>query len=189
LALVAAWSGQFEAGLHAAEQITALADEETDWEMQQRWRIDGLYVAMRVHIENKDQSAVRDLGEQAIALIDSIERRCSPMTPDQTRRLGNHTHNIACALRGIAQYDLAIPLFERTITYHADSAWTYLYLAAAVWATTADRDRTLTLLHQASLRHPAHNLWQEAQRENLLPEFDAVRTDPAFERATNGIAN
>ena len=93
LALVAAWSGQFEAGLSAAEHITALADEETDWEMQQRWRIDGLYVTMRVRIENKDKATVRDLGRQAITLIDAIERRCSPLTPDQTHRLGDHTQH------------------------------------------------------------------------------------------------
>jgi tetratricopeptide (TPR) repeat protein len=126
LGVVAAWSGQYEAGLDAAQQVAALADEETDWELQQRWRIEGLYVAMRVHTERKDQTIVRQLGEQAIELVDAIEQRCDPLTTDQRRRLGSHAHNIACPLRGMAQYDLAIPLFERAIALDSASAWTIM---------------------------------------------------------------
>ncbi len=184
--VAAAWDGQKDKGLRAAEQITLLANEEMDWELAQKWNLEGLYVAMRVYVEARNTDKVRALGQEAIAIMEAVENRCAPLTMDQQGRLGDNSHNIACPLRGMGQYDLAIPLFERAIALQRASTWTYLYYAASVWATTQDRQQTLALLREAGARSSEGNLWQEAQRDNLLPEFTDAGVNSDFERAANG---
>lgn len=174
------WLGRPEEALALTQRISALAQEENSWEGAVRWIMEGQVSTLRAHVEANDTERVRQLGTAAFALIEEFERRLSPLSSEQNKRLRSFCHNVALPLRGAKQYDLALPLLQRAISLGMQSPWTFLSLAAALWATTKDRSVVLPLLKQAALRFPVVSLWNEQSRP---AEFTDVADDPEFRAA------
>jgi len=74
-----------------------------------------------------------------------------------------------------AQHDLAIPFFQRAIELNTLSEYAYLWLAASLWATTADRSQVLPLLRRATYRHRGD--WPLRQ---IPPELVGMMSDSEF---------
>lgn len=174
------WLGRFAEALFLADRIGAIGDEEVDWQEGTRWRVEGNLAELRVHVETGDARSVRQSGEDLTALISEFERRLAPLNDAHMKRLRGFCHNAALPLRGAGQYDLAIPLLERAVALGMRSPWTYLSLAAALWATTQNRERVLELLREAASLFPVQDMWSDKSRP---AEFDGVADDPEFRAA------
>lgn len=179
-AAVYGWSGRMEEALAVAQKITALAEEETSWEEGVRWTMEGQIAVLRAYVDAGDIQRVRQVGTAAVALLEEFEHRLSPLNSEQNKRLRSFCHNVGLPLRGAGQYDLALPLLQRAVARGMQSPWTFLSLAAALWATTKDRSVVLPLLKQAALRFPIVSLWDARDRP---AEFADVADDPEFRAA------
>lgn len=159
------------------ERIAALAEEEETWEEAQRWQIEALYLRACIGSSTGDFEEARSAGLEAIARIEELERRLSPLTDEQEGRLRSYCHNVGSPLVGARHYDLALPLFQRVVRDGRGSEWAYLRLAACLWAAGGDRDEARAMLKQAACRHAGGKLLEEII---ALPEFAPFVHDPEF---------
>ncbi|MDQ2732987.1 MAG: hypothetical protein M3Y56_15120, partial [Armatimonadota bacterium] len=171
------WLGRTIEALGVTKKISALHEEEDSWEDAVRWRMEGHVAVLRVYVDARNVDQVRRIGTEAFAIIQEYERRLSPLTSNQNKMLRSFCHNMGLPLRGAQQYDLALPMLERAVKLGMKSPWTYLSLAAALWATTKDKDIVLPLLKHAALNYPIVPIWDEHSRPL---EFADVADDPDF---------
>ena len=82
-------------------------------------------------------------------------------------------HNSAAPVYRARQYDLAIPMFRRAIELEIPSEYSYLWLAASLWATDSDRSEALSILKRG-----IYYSRFDRYSANKAPEFDDVAEDP-----------
>lgn len=174
------WIGRPEAALETAARISALADEEAEWENAIRWKVEGCLTELRAYVAEKNKEAIRKTGNAILLQINEFEQRLQPLNPSQAKRLRSFCHNAGLPLRGARQYDLALPLLERAIVLGTRNPWTYLSYAAALWAATHEREPVLAQLRKAACLFPVFDPWND---QNRPPEFENVKDDPDFLQA------
>jgi len=176
-------SVRIQDGHHAAvtpliQRIHALAEEDTMWEDAGMVRCEAAVLTLSLLSASGSDAALRHVAAEASAHLAAYEARYPLENDDHRRRVQTLYHNTAAVLYRATQYDVAIPLFRRAIALGLSFPHTYVWLAAALWATTHDRTTVLPLLREAALRDVRGTRWYRH-----LPEFRAVADDPAFERA------
>jgi RNA polymerase sigma factor (sigma-70 family) len=168
--------GRQEEAMRLLEEITALSDEEPDWQAP-RWPIEALYLKMRLRADAKDRAGVRAVAGEAIRLLDAYRSRLDMAMPERALMRKTLTNNLAAPLTMQGNYDLALSLWERIAADWLPSAWSYLWYAECVWNVTRDRERTLAILREAAARR-----FDGSLRESFLTSdgFADVRDDPDF---------
>ena len=98
-------------------------------------------------------------------------------------RLGGAHLHLGNVRKAKALFDVALESFERRVRLGADDPFTRYY-AASVHAMRGDAEAALAFLERALAELPAFT----AARARIEPEFDALRTDPRFERLVGSLA-
>jgi hypothetical protein len=130
----------------------------------------------------KDPEKIREIGIQAQALLEELERTLpTPMTPSQQHDLGVAYDDVGSSLFFAGCHEVSIPLECRAVELAPLYEWIYLRLAAAVWTITGNRTETLAILKQGAAVSLSGRLQMETR-----PEFTDVSNDPEFlEAATS----
>jgi len=170
--------GRRNEALRVAQRIRDLCREDTRWERAPAMEVESFALEMKIHRKRQDVAEVRRIGLEATALLEDMERDAPATSQTQRQRMRTLYHNAAAPLYFAQQYDLAVPLFRRAIELGIREEWTFLWLAASLWAMTGDRVQVLALLERAAPLNCGGNL-----RRWVLPEFADVATDPDFLKA------
>jgi len=173
--------GRFDEVLQMASKIRSLADEDPSWErtFSHDIRIESYAFELNVYQMSQNMTELRRVGIATTELLEEYFHGLPQMTSYQKKRLRMVYHNTAAPLYRARQYDLAILLFQRAIELGITSPHTYGWLAACLWATNREKNRSevLALLKQAAHRTPGQ------YRCHKLPEFQDVVDDVEFQRA------
>lgn len=169
--------GRYTAALSIAEQISALADEDTAWDRAYEMLVQGEDARMRVYAAQGNGQAVRDTGERVAALLEArwqeiMQIDIGDMGGEAQTRLMIQIENIGSTLFHARQYDLSIPLHRRCLELGYSREFVYMWLAAALWTESGDRNETLELLRQGAARTRSPRSYREDFTS--LPEFVGV---------------
>jgi RNA polymerase sigma factor (sigma-70 family) len=173
---VYAWEGRIAEAQKALDPIRALTNEEKDWEAP-RWTIEALYMTEYLYSNAKDPVAVGEAGAEATRLLADYAAQIDKEVPEQVSMLRSLSHNVASPLTANGHYAIALPLWEHVTAEGRATQWAYLWHAASLWGAKQDKEGTLTLLRQATARHPQGGM-VSFFREH--PAFAAVKYDPDF---------
>jgi tetratricopeptide (TPR) repeat protein len=167
--------------LGLAGRMRDLAKEDRTWDRAFDILMQSYVLELGVHQARGDTVPARRLGLAATAALEDRLRGAATATADERERLAVLYDNTASALYQARRYDLAIPLFQRSIALGSPAPHARIWLAASLWATARDRAAALDLLHEAALR------WYSPRRPwdyiCGLPEFQDVADDAEFEQA------
>jgi len=170
---------------HDALQIAArmrdLAGEDPSWDRAFDITVQANILEQDVYLAQRDIEQVRRLGIATTAALEDRLRRLSTMRDAEKERLRILYDNAAYPLYRARQYDLAIPLFTRSLDLGSASPHARTRLAASLWATTGDRQEALRLINEAAHRWYSPRPLLDLMRD--LPEFQAVADDADFKRA------
>lgn len=107
-----------------------------------------------------DADSLRRVATEAMALLEQHAPDSKRADASDRRGFEGLCHNVAAALYRAREYDLAMPLFRRAIDGGILSAHARGWLAASPYATSGDRNQTLSLLRQAALHdYKGGRLW------------------------------
>ncbi|QBD76434.1 hypothetical protein EPA93_10595 [Ktedonosporobacter rubrisoli] len=161
------------------ERIRQLAQEDPNWEFYLETFTEAFHLEIRAHHQLQHIDEVRRLG----SLVSGLLEKTSATFTSETAMPENfwvRYHNLGAQLYFARQYDLAIPLFRRTLELSGGTAHTYLWLAASLWTQTKDRDQVLPLLSAATHLYAGGKSWTQYREQ---PEFEDVRDDQEFLQA------
>jgi hypothetical protein len=165
-----------DAGLKTAHAIGDLAAEDPEWPQAFRMRMEEKIAALMIYVQIGEVEAACRAGQQIGSLLE--EPLSHPNLPDERRGdLRILLHNTAGPLYRCRQYDLAIPLFERSIEMGNRSPHAHFWLAASTWAARHDRAEVIPLLARMAAIQQSERLWERFSRES---EFADVADDPEF---------
>ncbi len=153
---------RFDDALAAADRVGALADRFPEWEQAEGVRLEAEFTRMTVLTRagrDEEFDAVADrviarLAEFQTTHLDAAEG------PQQYVML---CHNAAGRLFVAKRYERAARLFREAVRGRIPFYYTYICLAACVWATTRDRREVMDLLREAAKRDPSGSVWRRAQ--------------------------
>jgi hypothetical protein len=175
------WTKQAQ---HYAQAIRLLQDEQPDVAQRQRYLIEASLIDLKLAHQIADTQAINRIGTHLTHLLATWEADVQglPLNSERVRQYRMLCHNVAAPLYRAQQYQLAIPLFRRAITYGAMPSEPFLWLAACIWATTPPtpkcRNDVGALLAQAARRYDnGSDPWQ---RFRALPEFENVDFEREF---------
>lgn len=153
--------GKHLTALSIAEQISALADEDTSWDRAYEMQVQGDDARMRIYAGQGNIKAVRAVGERVSTLLEVRWQGSGDMGEEVRTHLMIQIENIASTLFHARQYDLSIPLHQRCLTLGYSREFVYLWLAAALWAQRGDREEALELLRQGAARTRSARSYRE----------------------------
>jgi len=179
--LVRMKAGQSDAVTPLIQQMYALVEEDDLWEYGDTVRGEATVLRLSLLAATESTVELRHVATETSAHLATYEARHPLKGDDHRRRVRMLYHNTAAVLYRACHHDLAIPLFRRAIALGSVAPHTYLWLAAALWATTRDRAIVLPLLREAALRDVPRTRWAQYRH---LPEFHDVADDSDFENAT-----
>lgn len=156
--------------LQIAGRMHELCDEDPSWDRRVEVHSQAYALEVGAYQNLQDVVGLRRAGLAGTALL----QECKTGHP----HLNVMCNNLAWPLYRAKQYDLSIPLHRRAMELGTSSEHTYLWLAAALWATTRDRAQALSILKQGMPR--CRGNWYKLEG---LPEFQDVVDDPEFQDA------
>ncbi|MFN8374358.1 MAG: hypothetical protein U0694_15965 [Anaerolineae bacterium] len=162
-----------DAALTVAEGLKALSAEDSAWAEAFEVDIEADELLIQAYHLKGDQHALRQTAERSIQRLN--QRVLSLSSAQESEVIAMLLHNFAAPLYRIKAYELAIPLFRKSIELGNSDPYSYWWLAACVWAATQDRAETLTLLKQGA---PASRLKPYILR--TISEFEDVAQQPDF---------
>jgi len=183
--LVRMKAGQSEAITPLIQQMSALVEEDDLWEYRDTVRGEAAVLHLSLLAATGSTVELRHVAAETSAHLVAYEAHHPLESDDHRRRVRMLYHNTAAVLYRARHYDLAIPMFRRAIALGSVVPHTYLWLAAALWATTHDRAIVLPLLREAALRDVPRTRWAQYRQ---LPEFRDIADDSAFANATVVVA-
>jgi len=163
-------SSRADKPLQVAKKMHDLCNEDASWDRCVEVQLEAYAIETHAYQLLQDITALRHAGLEGTALI----QQCRTDYP----RLNVMCNNLAGPLYRAGQYDLSIPLHQRAIELGTTSEHAYLWLAAALWATTKDRSQVLPILRQGGPR--CRGDWYKLEG---VAEFHDVVADIEFQNA------
>ncbi len=161
------------------KSLTCLEQEPFESEKQMWMHIEIQILHIIAASMHGNSQHMREHAQTVTHLLSQWETAIDPNTTTQREQFRSLCHNAAAPLYRAKQYDLAIPLFRKSIAHHTNPHYAYLWLAASLWYTTHERREVLLLLQQAAARYDERgNPWEHFQK---LPEFQDVQEDAEFQ--------
>jgi tetratricopeptide (TPR) repeat protein len=161
------------------EQLRRLTHEISDAEARFQMTHEVSLLGIKVFLHQHDIEQARQEAMKLSQLLAVREREA--VVPAQN--FWPLYHNLGAVMYFAGQYDLAIPWLRRALE-HSTSEHTYLWLAAALWATTEQREVVLPLLTKGAAFATGGQAWLAFQ---ALPEFRTVHNDAGFLSACGAI--
>jgi hypothetical protein len=161
--------------------MSAIADQAVDASKAAQLHAFAVTYEIQLARGRNDQARVAEKPQQALLLLEELERNGSSGTD-----LREYRHDLAHHLTQVGQHDLALPLLDANLSTggHVGNGYAWLMHAATVWQVTRDRPRALGLLRDARA-HDGRDLVGEFQ---ALAGFRDVKDDPEFLRAISRLA-
>ena len=173
---------RFDDALAAADRVGALADRFPEWEQAEGVRLEAEFTRMTVLTRAGRDGEFEAVADRVIARLAEFQTTHSDAAegPQQYVML---CHNAAGRLFVAKRYERAAQLFREAVRGRIPFYYTYICLAACVWATTQDRREVMDLLREAAKRDPSGSVWRRAQ---LLAEFADLADDEEIQAAAAG---
>jgi tetratricopeptide (TPR) repeat protein len=169
--------------LQIAARIRDLADEEPSWDRSFDIKVQSCLLELDIYAVQRNIEQVRRLGIAVMAALEGRLQGFPSMVDAERERMGVLYDNGASPLYRARQYDLAIPLFRRSIELGSPSPHARIWLAASLWAAAGDRQEILSLLKEAAYRwHSPRRLWDFI---SSVPEFHDVADTIDFKQAAS----
>jgi tetratricopeptide (TPR) repeat protein len=164
--------------IQMAKKLDELSQEDSNWEEAFEIQIDARCMEVEAYSFLDDVPAIRQIAHSVTDLLEKQFQALPKLTSAEIKVLRSLYHNFAAPLYRVEQYDLAMPLFRRAIELRIPSEYSYLWLAASIWATKRDRAEVLSLLKTGVFysRFGQYSL-------SKAPEFKDVASDPEFAEA------
>ena len=173
--IVLGWCQMLQEALLEVDNLDQISREDPDWsEAFETWG-DARCVEMDAYGRMEEISQVRQIAKSTTSRLEVQFEMRDNLTAEERRTLWGLYHNAAAPIYRAKQYDLAIPLFQRAIELGIRSEYSYLWLAASIWATERDRAKVLPLLKRGVFfsRFGQYSI-------NKAPEFSDIADDPEF---------
>ncbi|MDE2698344.1 MAG: hypothetical protein OXI23_05700 [Gemmatimonadota bacterium] len=173
--IVLGWCQKLQEALLEVDNLDQISREDPGWsEAFETWG-DSRCVEMDAYGRMNEISQVRQIAKSTTSRLEEQFEVRDNLTAEERQVLWGLYHNAAAPIYRAKQYDLAIPLFQRAIELGIRSEYSYLWLAASIWATERDRDKVLSLLKRGVFfsRFGQHRI-------SKAPEFSDIADDPEF---------
>lgn len=173
-------TGHPEQALKLAQEIHDLSLEDAAWNHNLKMVSESCSIKIHTYFKQGELEKSLAICKEFQEHLNTLERAVSEGDTSRLSQIAGAYNNIGGALFFADQYERSIPFMERGVTLGGgvnpeacQNEWTYLRLAAAVWATTQNRELTCDWLRKGAAVCQGDSL-----RLSAYPALAEVANDP-----------
>lgn len=179
-AAVFASNGRLDEALTEVEKLERYNEEDPDWKSYRMFWLAVITTRLEVHRKQEDWSGFDQVVAEAISYVKGEVEKLNSEHGIDLSNLAWVAHDVGVCLMWAGRYEQAKYLLQVAIDSQ-DEAGTHFFLAACIWASEKDREKTLHHLKSAqSFVRNSGNRGRYYYFFLETPEFSDVKDDGEF---------